>query len=180
MCEPEHLSTEMMGAEKEPAETSVPAQKEKRQQQERPDEISDEADEKQCQGCGGCIRGLVGPGKWRKLMTAFCTANNIQPEDVQNRFKREKEAQARGFNLAENSFERLLNAKLSDRSHSKNCADKNEKTPNKKKEKTGGDQRSGKSIDTRAQCYTRITEKVYEFAPGQTIATEVDIRNATH
>ena len=137
---------------------------------EKLDEISDEEDKKQYQGYDGCVRGLGGPGKWRKLMKAFCAANNIQPEDVQ------KEAAAKGFNLAENYFEK----KLSDRSHSKNFADKKERTPKEKKEKSPSDKKSGKYMAKRAQCYTDTTEKVYEFAPGQTIETEVEIRNATH
>ena len=145
---------------------------------EKLDEISDEEDKKQYQGYDGCVRGLGGPGKWRKLMKAFCAANNIQPEDVQ------KEAAAKGFNLAENYFEK----KLSDRSHSKNFADKKERTPKEKKERTPkekkekspSDKKSGKYMAKRAQCYTDTTEKVYEFAPGQTIETEVEIRNATH
>jgi len=51
------------------------------------DAISEEEDNNQkpqgFSGCGGGLSGFGGPGQWKNLMKAFCSAKNMSAEDVQ-------------------------------------------------------------------------------------------------
>ena len=106
------------------------------------DAISEEEDNTQKpQGFGGCGGGFGGPGQWKNLMKAFCSAKNMNAEDVQ------QQAQAQGFQVPEHFMQNFAN----------------------KWGQGNGGCGNGQWNKKRAVCHTKTAEHVHDLLPGQTV-----------